>query len=924
MRIPNKFNGYSADGRRLYNSGGGGGGNTTSTSYQTNIPEYARPYVEQMLGSTQRQLFTGQTDASGKFTPTGFNNFTPYGATYQRDAQGNPMRDPQGNVMYTNTAMDQARAAVAPQSAGQQMAANTVNQYVAPGQTGGASSIAGDVAGRSAISGYYSPLQAERFLIGKPQQIRTDSFTSPYVSQGYMSPYMQNVINVQQREARRQGDIARSQQQAQAVNAGAFGGSRQAILEAERQRNLATQLGDIQAQGLQQAYQQGMGQFNAEQQAYLQAQQANQNINFQRAVQNQQAQMAAQAAQEASRQFGANLGLQGYGQTLQAANLLGQMGQQEYAQDMGTIQAMNQLGAQQQAYDQSIINQDLQNYATAQQYPLMQLGVMSNMLRGLPMQASTTQNYQAQPSFASQAAGALGTGLGLYQQAQRAGIYKEGGVVKMASGGIATGMSAGELGAKLKGPQFTDDVLKKKANDPQTDQATKDLVAAEIARRAELRAGMANGGIIAFAKGKKVKGPKVSDEYPEEFERGTAKGIAQDAQQDAPEVDPYASNVGPYLADQAGLNPAKGDPDKAALYGDQGYAGIASKAAPKELDLDQALLDQNAKLQKYQEEQGGIMAKTPDQVIAERAAAREKRGLHAPYQPRLDKITERREAAKEDAKEQARDNLIMFLQRWGTIPGSTLVAMNQAGKEMVQQSGIDRKEQRKLLDHLDTVESNLHEAEYLRRIGEEDKAQEVIQKAGVEYHRVGKEIVDNTVKLINAKASNEAKIQIAELRDKLAEARASGKQPSDLNVKLDILTQKLAEDLASKGVKVSAASIRAAALQHLETQDIKKAAASAATSLGPKQQQADTSERAERVKTTKDVEAMVDEAVDRDPGKRAAKQADRKAGNTNAMDALRKKHEDAIRSKVGGGSAPAAAPSSSAPRNAPPLSSFQR
>ena len=59
MRIPNKFNGYSADNRRLYP--GGGGGPSSTTSYQTNIPEYARPYVETMLGATQRQVFTGGT-----------------------------------------------------------------------------------------------------------------------------------------------------------------------------------------------------------------------------------------------------------------------------------------------------------------------------------------------------------------------------------------------------------------------------------------------------------------------------------------------------------------------------------------------------------------------------------------------------------------------------------------------------------------------------------------------------------------------------------------------------------------------------------------------------------------------------------------------------------------------------------------------
>jgi hypothetical protein len=70
------------------------------------------------------------------------------------------------------------------------------------------------------------------------------------------------------------------------------------------------------------------------------------------------------------------------------------------------------MGAQQQALEQSKINQAIQDYAIQQQYPMMQLGFMSNMLRGLPMQAQTTQLYQAQPSTLQQGiglAGAAGT-----------------------------------------------------------------------------------------------------------------------------------------------------------------------------------------------------------------------------------------------------------------------------------------------------------------------------------------------------------------------------------------------------------------------------------------------------------------------------------------------------------------------------------
>jgi hypothetical protein len=65
-----------------------------------------------------------------------------------------------------------------------------------------------------------------------------------------MNPYMQNVVDIQQREAQRTADIAGTGRNAQAVKSGAFGGSRQAIMDAEANRNLATQMGDIQAQGL--------------------------------------------------------------------------------------------------------------------------------------------------------------------------------------------------------------------------------------------------------------------------------------------------------------------------------------------------------------------------------------------------------------------------------------------------------------------------------------------------------------------------------------------------------------------------------------------------------------------------------------------------------------------------------------------------
>jgi hypothetical protein len=144
--------------------------------------------------------------------------------------------------------------------------------------------------------------------------------------------------------------------------------------------------GDIRAKGYQSAYEQAANQFNQDASRGMQAQQLG----------------------EQSRQYGAGLGMQGLQTGLQAAGQLGQLGQNVYGQQMGINQLQNQYGTQQQQQQQAIINQQIQDYATAQQYPMLQLANMNALTRGLPMQSATTQVYQAAPSTASQLAG-LGT-----------------------------------------------------------------------------------------------------------------------------------------------------------------------------------------------------------------------------------------------------------------------------------------------------------------------------------------------------------------------------------------------------------------------------------------------------------------------------------------------------------------------------------
>ena len=377
-------------GPRLYVGGGGGGQQapTQTTVNNTSIPDYARPYVETMLGTTQQQLYNYETDpTTGQKFATSMKGYTPFS------------EDPSKYVAGFSPMQEQSFKSAA-------------NMGTSP-QLDTASGIAG-LAGQRGMGAQYDPTQFNA------QQVGTQDYTGQNVNQ-YMNPYMQNVVDIQQREAQRQADIAGTQRAGQAVRSGAFGGSRAGVMEAEAARNLAMQKGDIQAQGQNAAFQNAQQQFNTQQQRDLQAQLANQGAGLQ-----------AQQMGEQSKQYGAGYGMQGLQTGLQAAGQLGQLGQTQYGQQLSNVGLQNQMGAQQQAQQQGILNQQIQNYAMAQQYPQQQLAFMSNMLRGLPLQSTTTNMYQAAPSNVSQLAGLGMAGYGLSRMAGTGGTptAKKGGLPK--------------------------------------------------------------------------------------------------------------------------------------------------------------------------------------------------------------------------------------------------------------------------------------------------------------------------------------------------------------------------------------------------------------------------------------------------------------------------------------------------------------
>jgi hypothetical protein len=404
--------------------GGGGGGPapaaqpTTSTVTNTNIPDYAQPYVETMLGATQQQLFNTTQNADGTTQITGVKPYTPYSTNPQDYFAGFSPLQQQAQQGVANMQMPgQYNTATGLASASGMGALGTTGQAGMYGQQGAQAGQQG--ARMSNAYGGMGAMQGQQGAnIGASLgQMAQD----PNVVQGYMNPYLQASLNPQLAEAQRQYDITGQQQQGAATKSGAFGGSREALMAAENQRNANMAKNQMIGQGYNTAFQNAQQQMQAANQAALAGnQQAMQGYGMGLQGAGQAGQLGIQGAQAGLAGVGAQQA--GYGQAGQAASNLANIGGQQLQAQQGIYGLQNNIGAQQQAHQQDIINQQIQNYAVAQQYPQQQLAFMNAMLRGLPMQAGSTQMYQAQPSAVSQAAG-LGTagiaGLGLYNTMNR-------------------------------------------------------------------------------------------------------------------------------------------------------------------------------------------------------------------------------------------------------------------------------------------------------------------------------------------------------------------------------------------------------------------------------------------------------------------------------------------------------------------------
>jgi hypothetical protein len=288
---------------------------TSVSSALTDVPEILRPYITSPGGI----LPTAQTLLA-----------KDYASTY-----GNALKD-------ANLAGSQRVAGLSPM---QQQVGTELGGLQTPGQFG---------TGTSAVNYGIGTLQG---------------MTDPGKTQAFMSPYIQNVLDVNKAEALRDAQKGLVAQNLAASRQGSYGGARNALMQSEADRNLQTQMGKIQAAGMQSAFEDAR-----------------------------------------KSQLGQAAGF------TQAGGALGALGTAQQAADIDRIKTQGAYGDLQRAIQQQQLDTQYKDLMEKLNYPISSLETMSNLVRGVPLTKTgmTEATTTPAPSFASQLAGMGITGLGLY------------------------------------------------------------------------------------------------------------------------------------------------------------------------------------------------------------------------------------------------------------------------------------------------------------------------------------------------------------------------------------------------------------------------------------------------------------------------------------------------------------------------------
>lgn len=344
-----------AAGRMTYALGGGGQATPTDqTITQSNIPKEFMPLFERLMGRAEEQSK---------------QEYQPYGAARLASSDkfadiGKSQNMVRGIAGRGIEGIDPAQANAAANMA----KANKLGNY----DTGKFSEYG------------YNP---------------TRQFTGAEVNK-YMSPYMQNVVDYQKSGAIQDFNRQRGSRNATAVQAGAFGGSRQGVQEGLAEEALTRQLGGIEATGRQAAYDSASKMFGEDRAAQFAREEA---AAAERG--------RVQTGTEASRQFGAGQGLAAIQASQDAGTQLVGLGEKEREAQIQNAQLLDTVGRSNMAEAQAGMDMSYQDFLRQQGYPMEQLGNFSNMLQGLPLANAGTVT-QTGSTYTNPMQQALGAGLG--------------------------------------------------------------------------------------------------------------------------------------------------------------------------------------------------------------------------------------------------------------------------------------------------------------------------------------------------------------------------------------------------------------------------------------------------------------------------------------------------------------------------------
>ena len=256
----------------------------------------------------------------------------------------------------------------------------------------------------AASLGAYAPSQFSAFGFDPARQFNSAE------AQRYMSPYQQNVTDINKQEAFRDFQMMQGGRDANAVNAGAFGGSRQGVVQGMASEELMRQMANIQATGQQNAYTNAQGMFQGDRAAQFDTAQARAG---------EQARVQGGMAGES--QFGAGQGLAALQTGAQLAGGLTDLGQLERQGQIQNAQLMEGVGGAVTADQQALDDLAYSDYLEQRDWSRNQVGGMTNVLNAQPIAATGTSNTVGTtpgPSPFQQVAGAGLGAVGLYKAFQ--------------------------------------------------------------------------------------------------------------------------------------------------------------------------------------------------------------------------------------------------------------------------------------------------------------------------------------------------------------------------------------------------------------------------------------------------------------------------------------------------------------------------